>query len=121
MTMDFGPEESVEAPCLHLHLPLLASKAVLSSWSLVMICALIARGKLKTEQKFQAGTSSYFQAGTSSYHALYKYDNIGYVEVPEDHLFNTYEYMNAYVPFMTYVWRTWHLGAYIYLVYAYIW
>ena len=86
-----------------------------------MICALIARGKLKTEQKFQAGTSSYFQAGTSSYHALYKYDNIGYVEVPEDHLFNTYEYMNAYVPFMTYVWRTWHLGAYIYLVYAYIW
>ena len=52
--------------------------------------ALIARGKFKPELKFQAGTSSYFQAGTSSYHALYKYDNIGYVEVPEDHLYNTY-------------------------------
>ena len=49
--------------------------------------ALIARGKFKPELKFQAGTSSYFQAGTSSYHALYKYDNIGYVEVPEDHLY----------------------------------
>ena len=31
-----------------------------------------------------------FRAGTSSYHALYKYENIGYAEVPEDHLYNTY-------------------------------
>ena len=64
-----------------------------------MICALLARGKFKPELEFQAGTSSY--------HVLSMYDNIGYVEVPEDHLFNTYEYMNAYVPFVTYVWRTW--------------
>ena len=55
-----------------------------------MICGLIARGKFKPELEFQADTSSYFQVGTSSYHALYKYENIGYVEVPEDHLYNTY-------------------------------
>ena len=39
-----------------------------------------AREKFKPELEFQADTSSYFQAGTSSYHALYKHDNIGYVE-----------------------------------------
>ena len=62
-----------------------------------MICALIARGNFKPELEFQAGTSSYFQAGTSSYHELLKYENIGYLEVPDDHLYNTYEYNNAYV------------------------
>ena len=82
-------------PYLHLHSPLLASKAVLSLWSLVAKCALHATGKLKPELEFQAGTSSYSPAGTSSYHALYKYKNIGYVEVPEDDLYNTYEHMNA--------------------------
>ena len=71
---------SVEAPYFALHLPLPASKTVLSSWSFVVICALIARGKFKPELEFQAGTISFFQAGTSSYHALYKHDNIGYVE-----------------------------------------
>ena len=35
---------SVEAPCYALHPPLPASKAVLSSWSLVVICALITTG-----------------------------------------------------------------------------
>ena len=78
-----------------LHPPLPASKAVLSLWSLVAKCALHATGKLKPELEFQAGTSSYSPAGTSSYHALYKYKNIGYVEVPEDDLYNTYEHMNA--------------------------
>ena len=102
------PTPSRFRPCWRLWRPLfctsidlcsrLASKA-LSSWSLVVICALLARGKFKPELEFQAGTSSY--------HVLSMYDNIGYVEVPEDHLFNTYGYMNAYVPFVTYVWRTW--------------
>ena len=57
-----------------------------------MICALIAREKVKPELEFQGGTSSYlhFRAGTSSYHALYKYENIRYVEVPEGHLYYTY-------------------------------
>ena len=41
-----------------------------------MICALIARGKFKPELEFQVGTSSF--------HALYTYENIGYVDVPED-------------------------------------
>ena len=56
-----------------------------------MIRALIAMGKFKPELKFQAGTISYFyfQASTSSYHALYTYENIGYAEVLEDHLYNT--------------------------------
>ena len=103
-------------PYFHLHSPLLASKAVLTSWRLFVICGLIARGKFKPELEFQADTSSYFQVGTSSYHALYKYENIGYVEVPEDHLYNTYEYMNAYVlwRFMTYLCRIWYLGAFMY-------
>ena len=52
----------------------------------------IARGKFKPELEFQGDTSSYFQfrAGTSSYHASFKYENIGYAELPEDHLYNTY-------------------------------
>ena len=72
-----------------------------------MICALIARWKFKPELEFQASTSSYSQAGTSSHHELYKYENIVYVEVPEDNLCNTCKYMNSHVPFVTYVWRTW--------------
>ena len=51
-----------------------------------MICSLIVRGKFKLELEFQAGTISY--------HAQYKYDNMGYAQVPNDHLYNTYEYMN---------------------------
>ena len=98
---------SVEAPYFALRSPPLGSKTVLSSWSLVVylytvyICALIARGKFNPELEFQDGTSSCFQAGTSSYHARYKYENIGYVQVPDDHLYKTYEYLNAYVPFVT--------------------
>ena len=65
---------SVEAPYFALHPPLPASETVLSLWSLVVICALIARGKFKPELEFQAGTS--FQAGNSSYHVLCKYENI---------------------------------------------
>ena len=86
--------KSVEAPYFALHPRLPASKTVLSSWSLAVICALIARGKFKPELEFQAGTSAYFhfRAGTSSYYALYKHENIGYAEVPEDNLCNTYAY-----------------------------
>ena len=62
-----------------------------------MICALLARGKFKPELAFQAGTSSYFQPGISSYNALYKYANIEYVEVPEDHGYNMYEYVDECV------------------------
>ena len=73
----------VKAPYLHLHSPLLASKDGLSSWSLVVICALIARGKFEPELEFQTGTSSY--------HVLYKYENIGYAQVPEAHLYTAYD------------------------------
>ena len=41
-------------------------------------------GKFKTELDFHAGTRSYQK--------LYKFENIGYVEVPDDHLYNTYDY-----------------------------
>ena len=40
------------------------------------MCATFARGKFKSDLDFQAGTSSF--------HALYTYENIGYVDVPED-------------------------------------
>ena len=50
---------AVEAPYFAFNSPLLASKAVSSSWGLVVMCALIARGKFKPEREFQAGTSSY--------------------------------------------------------------
>ena len=50
---------SVEAPYYTRHPPLPASKTVLGSWSLVVICTRIARGKFKSELEFQAGTSSY--------------------------------------------------------------
>ena len=71
---------SVETPFLRLRSPLLASKAVLSSWSLVVICSLIVRGKFKLELEFQAGTISY--------HAQYKYENIEHVHM-YSHLQNT--------------------------------
>ena len=41
---------------------------------MVVICALVTRGKFEPELEFQAGTSSY--------HALYMYEYIWYVEVP---------------------------------------
>ena len=68
-----APRVSVEGSYLHLHSPLRASKAVLRSWSVVVICALVTRGKFEPELEFQAGTSSY--------HALYMYEYIWYVEV----------------------------------------
>ena len=85
----------VEAPYFAPYPPLPASKNVLSSRSLVVICDLIARANFKPELEFQCGTS--FQAGTSSYHALYKYENIEYLEVPGDHLYNTYESLMLFV------------------------
>ena len=60
-----------------------------------MICDLNARAKFKPELEFPAGTS--FQASTSSYHALHKYDNIEYLEVPEDHLYTTSESLMLFV------------------------
>ena len=41
-----------------------------------MICGTFARGKLKSELEFQAGSRLF--------HALYTYEIIGYVDVPED-------------------------------------
>ena len=47
-----------------------------------MICGLIAREKFKSVLEFQVCTSC-------SYQALCKHENTGYVEVTEDHLYNT--------------------------------
>ena len=47
---------SVEAPYWHLHSPLPASKAVLSSWRLVVVCALITTGVTGLASKYPAGT-----------------------------------------------------------------
>ena len=134
----------VEAPYFAPYPPLPASKTVLSSRSLVVICALTARATFKPQLEFSGGIS--FQAGTSSYHVLYKYDNIESLEVPEDHLYNTYESLKLFfcffaviqlfivhppqrvgiqqhmVPSMK-IWKriliralcTWYLGAYIYM------
>ena len=73
---------SVDAPYVHLHPPSLASKTVLSSWCLVVMSSNCTR-------EVQAGTRISGRYQLSSYHALYKFENIGYVEVPEDHLYNT--------------------------------
>ena len=83
-----------------LHPPLPASKAVLSLWRLVVICALISQGTFKPELVFQPGMRSCFQAGTSSKHAIYKYENIAYVEVPDNHLCNTYVIINVAFSFL---------------------
>ena len=61
-------------------------------------------GKFKTELDFHAGTRSYQK--------LYKLENIGYVEVPDDHLYNRYGYMKAYFCDV----RMACLGAYRYLL-----
>ena len=63
------PTVSMEAPCLHLHSPLLASKAIL--WSLVVICTLFTRERFQPQLELPNGTSSY--------HALYMYEYISYV------------------------------------------
>ena len=47
--------------------------------------------------------------------AQYMCKHMWYVQVPEVHLWNTYEYLNTYVPFVTYVWRAWETIC-IYLV-----
>ena len=47
---------AVAAPICALHPPLIAPKAVLSSSILLVKCPLIARGKLKPELEFHAGT-----------------------------------------------------------------
>ena len=65
------PTVSMEAPCLHLHSPLLASKSVLSWWSLVVVCTLFPRDKFQLELELQTGTSSY--------HAIYMYEYTSYV------------------------------------------
>ena len=68
-----------------------------------MVCALLTTG----------GTwlTSMYQADITWHHALctraqYMYENIWYVQGPDVHLLNTYDYMNAHVPFVAYVWRT---------------
>ena len=65
------PTVSVDAPYLHLHSPLLASKSVLSWWSLVVVCTLFPRDKFQLELELQTGTSSY--------HAIYMYEYTSYV------------------------------------------
>ena len=72
-----APGTSVEAPYLHFNSPLLASKAVLSSWRLVVTRALNARGKFKPKLQFQADTSSYIPRTICT-----GVPGIGYVEVP---------------------------------------
>ena len=84
---------SVEAPCLHLHSPLLASKAVLSSWSLVVICDLIARERFKLELEVQAGTSSYITR------TIYTIEYVWYVKLPGTHIY-TYIKMYFFCPWL---------------------
>ena len=50
------PTASVEACYFHLHRPLLASKAVLSSWSLAVVWVLIKRDKFQASLGLQACT-----------------------------------------------------------------
>ena len=56
--MDSAARAAVEALIGRHHPPLPASKTVLSLSSLLVICPLIARGKLKPELEFNAGTTA---------------------------------------------------------------
>ena len=62
-TTNFDPGGICRDPYVHLRSPLPASKSVLSSWSLVVMCPVIAR------ERSQPALES--KAGISSYHALY--------------------------------------------------
>ena len=64
---------SVEARCLHLHPPLLASKAVFSLWSLVVLCALNAgvTGVTSWYQAVVRGTRHYIREHNSIYVRVY--------------------------------------------------
>ena len=53
---------SVEARDLHLHPLTFASKAVLSSWSLVVVCALITREKFQRNWNYRLVPGSRYQA-----------------------------------------------------------
>ena len=64
---------SVEAPTYVLHPPLPASKAFLSSWSLVVICLLIASGVTGI-------TGWYDNRLVVPEVPLYKFENIGYLQ-----------------------------------------
>ena len=71
---------------------------------LVVVCALTTTGVTGITVWYQRGTSWYNARYTRAPEYMYKY--IWYVQVPEVHLQMACEYMNAYVPFVTYVWRT---------------
>ena len=90
---------SVEASYLHLHSPLLASKAVLSSWSLVVInmCST-CQGEVPAE----TGITGWYQLVPRPIYVRVYFGMKRY----QVHLYHTHEYINAYVPFVTYVWRT---------------
>ena len=71
---------SVEAPYLHLHSPLLTSIAGLSSWSLVLVSALIATGATRM-------TGSYHLVSRTIYEKIvYMYKNIVYVQSPVEYV-----------------------------------
>ena len=108
------PRASVEAPYLHFHSPLLAPKAVLNSWRMVVVHTLITR-----ELPAVTGITGWYHLVPRTIYesTVHMYENIGYFQVPGDHLYNTYEYMNAYAPSVTYVWRTWdNIGIYLVLI-----
>ena len=71
---------SVEAPIFALHLPLPASKTVLSSWSLLVTCPLIAPGVTGITGWYDNRLVVPEVPGTTyESTTAYMYDNIGYI------------------------------------------
>ena len=89
----FSLVTSVKTHFYVFHPPLPASKAVLCSWSLVVICAPIAPGVTGItgwyDKKFVVPDTKHY---IRDHRSIYMYENIGYVQRPERHLFATYWY-----------------------------
>ena len=121
---------AVEAPIHGIHQPLPASKTVLSSWSLLLICPLIDTSDTGITGCYDNNRGTIGTTGTEALYTIYIYENIGHVQLPEHHLFATYWY---HVCVKIHFFHTWYqvllllYGApgtwectYIYQVHAYV-
>lgn len=91
------PTTSMKDRYLHVQGYLLASKAVVSSWSLVVVCTQITRISSRRKWDFKHVPAWYQAPGTIHDRTVYtRIIDIWYVQVPGFCLHHTYSYMDAY-------------------------
>lgn len=99
---------SVEAPWFHLHSTLFTSKADLCSWSLVVAYVLWLPGRgLWTNWKYRRVPGTRHQVRTIHQKTEYIYEKYRFCTGSFTCRIPLNGYINAYIAFVTYLWRTW--------------